>query len=248
MKYYETVTISIMSKDCNRVLDLGCGDGSFCKILKKRASKVYGCDIDRELIRKAKRTVKGVAFNLVKSGDKTPYNNNYFDCVFMMGVLEHVADERETLQEVRRILKPNGSLFIFGINKSLLGIFDAGNLKFISPRIHKFLYGLIFNKNVYQKEFIDKKKNGMFGDLTLGKKWHSHYSTRDINRLFDGKFKIKLVKYYGLFLPILLPLQYIYEYKYKQTNKFLEKLINIDQNMSIPILSYMFVMKSVKVK
>jgi len=247
MKYYETVTFSLVPKDCGRVLDFGCGDGSFCKKLTKRANEIYGCDIDRGLIGKAKRTVKGVKFNLLGPKDKTPYKNNYFDCVFMMGVLEHVVDEKETLREVERILKPNGSLFIFGINKNSFGFLDAGNLKFVFPRIHKFLYTFLLRKDIYQREFIKKRKEGMFGDITLGKKWHSHYSTKDLTQLFDGKFRIQVVRHFGLFIPILLPLKYIYDFKFKKINRFLEKLIYLDQKIISPLHSYLFVVKCVKI-
>lgn len=247
MKYYETVTLSLMAKKYDRVLDFGCGDGSFCKKLKSRAKEVYGCEIDRELIKKAKRTVKGVKFNLIEPKDKTPYTNNFFDCVFMMGVLEHVVDEKETLREVRRILKPGGSLFIFGINKNLLGFLDAGNLKFLFPSIHKFLYTFLLRKETYQKEFVEKRKEEMFGDITLGKKWHSHYSTKDLIKLFDGKFRIQVVRHFGLLIPILLPLKYIYDFNFKKTNRFLERLIYLDQKMMTPIHAYLFVVKCIKI-
>ncbi len=247
MKHYEAVALSLAPKGCRRVLDFGCGDGSFCKKLTKRASEVYGCDTDRKLIGKAKKTVGNVTFSLVKPRDKTPYRNNFFDCVFMMGVLEHVDDEKGTLSEIWRILKPNGSLLVFGINKCPFGIFDAGNIKFRFPHLHKFLYSFLVSKKRYREEFVNKKQNGMFGDFSLGKKWHSHYSTKDLERLFKGKFKIQELVHFGLFVPILLPLKFVYDLKFKRTNRILEKIIRFDHQIRISNFSYLFVVRSNKI-
>ena len=43
-----------------------------------------------------------------------------FDCVVMMGVLEHVLDERKTLEDSQGFEK-GGAVYIYGLNKGLFG-------------------------------------------------------------------------------------------------------------------------------
>ena len=44
---------------------------------------------------------------------KLPYDDNSFEAVLSMGVLEHVEDEEKPIKEVYRILKPGGLFFVY---------------------------------------------------------------------------------------------------------------------------------------
>lgn len=41
-----------------------------------------------------------------------PYEDNYFDVIICSHVLEHIGDERTALEELKRVLKPEGTAFI----------------------------------------------------------------------------------------------------------------------------------------
>ncbi|KKQ95717.1 MAG: ubiquinone/menaquinone biosynthesis methyltransferase [Candidatus Woesebacteria bacterium GW2011_GWB1_43_14] len=243
---YEEIAVSMLPRRVDKVLDFGCGNGLFCKALKKMAKKVYGCDLDAELLEKARKSVKGVSFEVAQSDGKTQYKKDFFDCVYMMGVLEHVKDEKATLSEIWRVTKPGGSLCIYGINKGLFGFLDAGNIKFRFPRIHKFLYLALFGIEKYEKEFVRKRARGMQGDFTLGKKWHTHYSINDLNILLDGRFKIIRTFHFGLFVPFLLPLQFIFDIIFSKGSDVVKKLVRLDQKISNPRLSYLFIVQCQK--
>ncbi|KKQ97036.1 MAG: ubiquinone/menaquinone biosynthesis methyltransferase [Candidatus Woesebacteria bacterium GW2011_GWB1_39_12] len=243
---YEEITLSMLPKKVERVLDFGCGDGLFCKELKKKAEVVYGCDLDSALLEKAKKSVKGVNFEIARSDGKTPYKKDFFDCVLMMGVLEHVADEKITLSEIWRVMKPGGSLYIYGINKGMFGFFDAGNMKFRFPRLHKFLYSVLLGSKKYEKEFISKNARGMEGDFTLGKKWHTHYSVDDLRDLLGSKFKIIRIVHFGFFVPFLLPLQFVFDIIPPRRSGMIKKLVRLDQKISNSKFSYLFVVQCQK--
>ena len=44
--------------------------------------------------------------HLIQSGDKIPYEDNYFDCAISLNTLEHIYDAEYVLREIRRTLKP----------------------------------------------------------------------------------------------------------------------------------------------
>jgi methionine biosynthesis protein MetW len=89
-----------------RILDLGCGDGLFLDILKKK--KVYGVGLDISEISVSKAREKGLdakQFDFTK--DLLPFENNSFDTVVMLDVLEHLYQPERILKEAHRVAKRN---------------------------------------------------------------------------------------------------------------------------------------------
>ncbi|HUW95391.1 MAG TPA: class I SAM-dependent methyltransferase, partial [Anaerolineae bacterium] len=93
----------------DRVLDWGCGLGQVSWLLARRDLFVTSYDIRRFPAR-----------SMVIDGDQIvigddlvllPFPSASFDAVLSCGVLEHVADERASLQEIKRVLKPGGFFF-----------------------------------------------------------------------------------------------------------------------------------------
>lgn len=97
-----------------KVLDVGCGVGMFLAKFKKLKANVYGIDVDEEKIKEAQKRFKNVA---VASGEKLPYRKNSFDVVWLHEVIEHVDDDRKTIEECFRVLRPGGKLVIFAPNR-----------------------------------------------------------------------------------------------------------------------------------
>jgi SAM-dependent methyltransferase len=46
-------------------------------------------------------------------GENLPYEDNFFDMVYIRNALDHVEDPRRTLQEVHRVLRPGGAVYIW---------------------------------------------------------------------------------------------------------------------------------------
>lgn len=94
-------------KDGSKVLDVGCNSGEFIKYLKeKKKCDVYGVDISQQLIDTCMK--KGLENVWCVDADKLPFEDNTFDVVTLMEVLEHFDDPIPCLKEIRRVLKPNG--------------------------------------------------------------------------------------------------------------------------------------------
>jgi len=97
-------------KDDSIILDVGCNDGYLLKFIrsKNKFCKCYGVDNTEglEIIDTCDVRVADVT-NL-------PFENNFFDTVFVLDILEHVKDLDKTLDEIKRVLKANGSIILSG--------------------------------------------------------------------------------------------------------------------------------------
>ncbi len=99
------------------LLDLGSGNGQNAIKAAKVAKKVIACEIDEKLIAQAKtfaklKRVKNIKWEKANLEQKLKFEDTSFDKVLFLDVLEHLKNRDQILSEVRRILKPNGLLFL----------------------------------------------------------------------------------------------------------------------------------------
>jgi len=97
------------------VLDLGCGTGLLLKILAK--SKVFGCDISFEMLKKAKERGE---FVVQADLDYLPFKTNTFAIVLSFTSLQNLPDTKQALKEAKRILKSSDGLFVLTMLKKSL--------------------------------------------------------------------------------------------------------------------------------
>ena len=100
--------------DKGKLLDIGCGGGMLTESLPYYFPKanIYGCDISNTAITYAKRLGSGkVSYSTIKN-KKFPYKDNSFDVCICFDVLEHVPDANFFLQEIKRVLKKEGKVFL----------------------------------------------------------------------------------------------------------------------------------------
>ncbi len=103
-----------------RVLDVGCQAGSLPIALCKRGAAVTGVDVDEKLIEGARIRARGhgVAPTFaVAVAERLPFADASFDVVTFVDVIEHVADARAAVREIARVLRPGGTLYLFGPNR-----------------------------------------------------------------------------------------------------------------------------------
>ncbi len=95
-----------------RVLDLGCGDGTFSAPLALKRVEVWGLDPSPvALHRLQERGIPGL-LSVAARGDGMPFPDHFFDAAIFAMVIEHLADPIPTLRELHRVLKPQGDLVV----------------------------------------------------------------------------------------------------------------------------------------
>lgn len=107
-----------------KVLDLGCGTATLCIAMKTQhpRASILGLDGDAQILQVAQRKVDqaGCDVSFVHGlSFAMPFGKNTFDMVVSSLLFHHLStkNKRRTLQELRRILKPNGTLLILDWGK-----------------------------------------------------------------------------------------------------------------------------------
>jgi SAM-dependent methyltransferase len=91
-------------------LDLGCGDGRLSREL--RASRLVLGDVSRVALARARERLPGAESVWLEPDAALPLEGAAFDLVLAAETLEHVRDVQLLLSEVRRVLRPGGTLAV----------------------------------------------------------------------------------------------------------------------------------------
>lgn len=107
----ETRTKFILrEKRIGRLLDIGCASGAFLLNMGQYPGwELFGVDQNSYAVALARRSGLDVHQGSLVDAD---YPDNFFDVITLWAVLEHVPDPTATLNEIHRILKPDGLLLL----------------------------------------------------------------------------------------------------------------------------------------
>ena len=101
-------------QSADRVLDLGCGTGWASRRMAKVAAEVVGLDVADEMLRRAER--HSSAFPNIRyvwgSAENIPATDNHFSKVLSVESFYYYADQGKALDELHRVMVPDGKLFI----------------------------------------------------------------------------------------------------------------------------------------
>ena len=183
--------------DKGTVLDLGSGDGLFLSLLKKKGIIGKGLDVSEEGVTKTR--ARGLEASLFDFNDKIPFEDNTFDTVVMLDLLEHLYSPEKLLKESSRVSK-----------KTL--IVSVPNFSSLPARLQTLL-GRVPENNQPKKGhifwfnyFILKKMAGDSGfrlvDVRVNTFWQNYFLVGTISKflakiwpsLFALSFVVKLNK------------------------------------------------------
>ncbi len=127
------------------VLDLGCATGYFARELRKKDCLVVGIEREVQAARQARKYCEKVYVADLESHKNLSLPHRHFDYVLLMDVLEHLRTREGLLVQIRRLIKPSGTLII-----------STPNIAHISIRVKLLLgnftyedYGILDKTHVY---------------------------------------------------------------------------------------------------
>ena len=94
-----------------RALDVGCGEGRFCRMLRERGLEIIGLDPTEKLLATAQGRDPDGDYRLGKA-ESLPFESESFDLVVSYLTLIDIADFRTAIGEMARVLRPGGKLVV----------------------------------------------------------------------------------------------------------------------------------------
>jgi ubiquinone/menaquinone biosynthesis C-methylase UbiE len=96
-------------------LEIGCGNGNGARVIKRNFSpeRIIAIDLDEKMIRIAKKRNRDESISFIAmDASRLDFPDNYFDAVFDFGIIHHIPNWQDCLQEIYRVLKHNGEVVI----------------------------------------------------------------------------------------------------------------------------------------
>jgi 2-polyprenyl-3-methyl-5-hydroxy-6-metoxy-1,4-benzoquinol methylase len=116
LREYRAIASRIADDAPSRILDWGCGFGQMTRLLLDRGLDVQAFDYAPTLEREGTfplRHYPEIEAFLSPDPVRLPFGSSEFDAVLGLGVLEHVARPHESLEELKRVLEPEGTLYVY---------------------------------------------------------------------------------------------------------------------------------------
>lgn len=160
-KSYDEISERIRSyiqKD-SKVLELACGSGEFTFRLAKKCASWTATDFSENMLKEAKnayaktgQSMEGLNFEWQDATDLS-YEKECFDAVMIANALHIMPEPEKALEEIRRVLKPEGLLFAptFMYREGSGFLIRSGFFKLLGFKAYMNLHGKEF------AEFIEKQ-------------------------------------------------------------------------------------------
>lgn len=95
-------------------IDFGCGSGRWTKYIHKKFSAVAAVDPSNAIFSASSLLKELNNIHLYKASiDALPFNDNYFDFGFSLGVLHHIPDTKKALTDCVKKIKPGGYFLVY---------------------------------------------------------------------------------------------------------------------------------------
>lgn len=187
------------------ILDVGCGDGIFSKILFQEKIDTGIDPLEHELESARKYDVYDELIHAY--GDNIPKPDNTYQTAFSNSVLEHIEDLDPVINEINRVLKPGGMLYVtipthlFDKHTVVSRILNGLGLKNVASKYNTFFNRFwrhyhYYDRNGWEGKFekcgfkIDNVieygtlKDCMINDALVPFSFPSFITKKTINRFF----------------------------------------------------------------
>ncbi len=101
-----------------RTLEVGCGNGNFTALIAQQCPQLVAVDLNADYVEQTKARLQSYEHVSVLTADATQLDDaqiggaQTFDTIILLDVLEHIENDVELLQRLRRSLAPDGTLLL----------------------------------------------------------------------------------------------------------------------------------------
>jgi SAM-dependent methyltransferase len=124
-----------------KMLDIGCGEGYYVRDAMDEGINAYGIDISTHTLENALAEVKDrITFGSIT---EIPFADEEFDVMTAFDVIEHIhpKDTLNMIEEIRRVLKPDGIVIITTPNSNFGSwVFDLTHINVRPPKFWKLIF------------------------------------------------------------------------------------------------------------
>lgn len=106
---FEVATNDLKLENGGKMLEIGCGVGDFLHYAEQKGWECYGAEPSEDAVKILQTKTK---IKVVKPEQIEDFPDASFDLICMWHVLEHVADLKWQIAQLKRLLKPNGRIVI----------------------------------------------------------------------------------------------------------------------------------------
>lgn len=150
----------VNSCEPGKLLEIGIGDGVYLPLYK--GHKVIGVDISEAMIAKAKRFESNDVSLMLMNAEDLSFQDNHFDYVVMSHSIAVTENPDRLLEEVYRVLKSGGRLFI-------LNHFTPDNaLRYVDNLFKPIARLLHFRSSFYKKDIKGLEQFSLLKQSELG--------------------------------------------------------------------------------
>ena len=160
------------------VLEVGCGFGQYLDAAAKRVERVAGVDLCLPFLVLTRKRLSGRGLVVAADAERLPFRDGAFAAVIAADVVEHLAGQRQSLEEMGRVLVPGGPLFLSTPNRYSL-----------APEPHVGLWGVGFLPRAWANRYVRRRRGVSYDDVRL---LSSFALRRFLRRAFPGSARLLL--------------------------------------------------------
>jgi ubiquinone/menaquinone biosynthesis C-methylase UbiE len=184
-KLVQSITNQVVKAEGLKILDLGSGEGGTTKVFLKN-NFVVSFDLSYNRLQRQKdhpgSTIGMTGVKFVNGNTlHLPFLENFFDLIIIQDVIEHLTDIQVFYEEIKRVLKQNGTIYLSTPNKLSI-------INFISDPHFGLPVISILKRDTIKKYFLRyfRKKDYYRNDIA------QLLSLKEITKLFGNDFKVRL--------------------------------------------------------
>lgn len=135
LKYNEIINV-LGPTEGKHILEVGSDNGVYSYLFRQRGGTWKSAELDERSVNAIKALVKTDVYRIT-DGEPLPFDDDEFDCVVIVDIIEHLHDDDGFVSEAFRVLKPGGLLIINAPNlksgsllmkfRNSVGLTDAGH-------------------------------------------------------------------------------------------------------------------------